>query len=671
MGEALTITITNAVVDDWRLANNQTLVAGELTEIPVFTSWNNITLNDGQHTYAFPDAKVKVVKLATPDVKVNSNRTATWGAVDGATSYSYEYWRSSDYSNKVTGTTTETSIDISSFISTHGADIYTVRVYAHRGGAKSQMGQGYLRFVEVKATPIYKNKESETYYEAGTTGGTVAGQNQNGLALTAGENGVITGVFAEGDTIELTASQASGYTFQKYLNIRTTAGWIESTNNPETIELAAYPQNSINVYFLKDPTPITFATVTLDVGTNHEALAKSTDLQNYLKDEYGIKNIAVSDTTITMDVPTIDEEEDENSIGYIQYALEDALGEALEGAFDCDEYLVGVGRQTIDNYTSTRDIYNEKYDEDSRKTIASGQKYFALWFKPVSEINITVEPLVCGTEVVSENPEIVSHRPNITIDNDLVSVYKAQGETADFPYALWLNSERALLNEVVEGGKKYTMIAQLTIKFGYYFPQNTTVTVNGESNRMMSEISMALIFAEIEAVHDIKDPVIEDVVPATCTEGGSHVEVGRCSKCEKDVRQTIYDKPLGHDYGDWEIVIEPQIGKEGLKRKVCKHDSSHVIEETIPALEPGKYVITYNLGGGTLNGKTGVITETYDEDTVLTLPKPYRDGYTFEYWEGSKYYAGDKYKVTENHTFKAIWKKTDVVPYVLPKTGVE
>ena len=63
------------------------------------------------------------------------------------------------------------------------------------------------------------------------------------------------------------------------------------------------------------------------------------------------------------------------------------------------------------------------------------------------------------------------------------------------------------------------------------------------------------------------------------------------------------------------------------------------------------------MNGGELDGNTGVIKEQYVEKTVLTLPEPTREGYEFLYWKGSKYNAGDKYKVTEDHTFVAQWKK--------------
>ncbi len=69
-----------------------------------------------------------------------------------------------------------------------------------------------------------------------------------------------------------------------------------------------------------------------------------------------------------------------------------------------------------------------------------------------------------------------------------------------------------------------------------------------------------------------------------------------------------------------------------------------------------KYTITYDLDGGTLDGMTGTVTEEHPAGAVITLPAPTKDGYTFDHWEGSTYYAGDQYTVTGDHTFKAVWK---------------
>ena len=70
----------------------------------------------------------------------------------------------------------------------------------------------------------------------------------------------------------------------------------------------------------------------------------------------------------------------------------------------------------------------------------------------------------------------------------------------------------------------------------------------------------------------------------------------------------------------------------------------------------GVSTITYDLNGGSLDGQTGSVEMNYKNGTVITLPAPVRDGYTFDYWEGSRYNAGDKYTVNGDHTFKAVWK---------------
>lgn len=72
--------------------------------------------------------------------------------------------------------------------------------------------------------------------------------------------------------------------------------------------------------------------------------------------------------------------------------------------------------------------------------------------------------------------------------------------------------------------------------------------------------------------------------------------------------------------------------------------------------------ISYNLNGGTLNGKTGTVTLSVENGTTITLPAPTREGYTFDYWEGSRYNAGDSYTVNGDHTFTAQWKKNSTTP---------
>ena len=78
------------------------------------------------------------------------------------------------------------------------------------------------------------------------------------------------------------------------------------------------------------------------------------------------------------------------------------------------------------------------------------------------------------------------------------------------------------------------------------------------------------------------------------------------------------------------------------------------------------FVISYDLNGGTLDGETGVITVEVEKGATITLPKPTREGYTFDYWKGSRYKAGASYTVEEDHTFTAQWKQGGA-----PQTGDE
>ncbi len=74
--------------------------------------------------------------------------------------------------------------------------------------------------------------------------------------------------------------------------------------------------------------------------------------------------------------------------------------------------------------------------------------------------------------------------------------------------------------------------------------------------------------------------------------------------------------------------------------------------------------ISFDLAGGEMNGRSGIITETAKTGSIITIPgPPTRKGYDFLYWEGSRYNPGDRYTVTEDHTLTAVWAKK------VPATG--
>lgn len=187
------------------------------------------------------------------------------------------------------------------------------------------------------------------------------------------------------------------------------------------------------------------------------------------------------------------------------------------------------------------------------------------------------------------------------------------------------------------------------------------------------------LMVAVEAKHVEGEPETENEKAPTCLEDGSHDEVVYCEKCDTELsRETVTDKALGHDWDEWKTTKEPTKTEEGEKERVCKRDASHKETDTIPKLDPEYFEIVFDLNGGELDGVTGTMTYACEEGTVIELPEPTREGFLFDYWEGSKYYAGDKYTVTEDHNFKAMWKeeekkeekKDDKVVYTAPKTGI-
>ena len=81
-------------------------------------------------------------------------------------------------------------------------------------------------------------------------------------------------------------------------------------------------------------------------------------------------------------------------------------------------------------------------------------------------------------------------------------------------------------------------------------------------------------------------------------------------------------------------------------------------DENENGIEDDKEIYTITLDYG-YDNKVQTITAKYGD--IITIPDPgTRYGYNFVYWQGSVYYPGDLYRVTENHVLSAIWDAKDV-----------
>jgi len=147
----------------------------------------------------------------------------------------------------------------------------------------------------------------------------------------------------------------------------------------------------------------------------------------------------------------------------------------------------------------------------------------------------------------------------------------------------------------------------------------------------------------------------------------------RCKQCDEVLStDTVVDEPkLGHQWGDWKVTKRPTTtaaGEEVRECTRCDEKETRVVEP-IP-VEKG--TLTFDLAGGTLDGKTGKVTVEANVGDTIKLPgAPKREGYTFKCWKGSEYAAGAQYKVEGDHTFTAEWEKNaaSTSSSTLPKTS--
>lgn len=92
---------------------------------------------------------------------------------------------------------------------------------------------------------------------------------------------------------------------------------------------------------------------------------------------------------------------------------------------------------------------------------------------------------------------------------------------------------------------------------------------------------------ETPTIDHIFDKV--DEIHPTCETSGVEAHwickmCGRSSKDGKELTTTLSAiPPHGHDWGDWVIIKDSTETEDGLKRRTCGYDISHIQEEVIPA----------------------------------------------------------------------------------------
>ena len=110
---------------------------------------------------------------------------------------------------------------------------------------------------------------------------------------------------------------------------------------------------------------------------------------------------------------------------------------------------------------------------------------------------------------------------------------------------------------------------------------------------------------------------------------------------------------------DGSMYYASVIISEGVPTMIYRRSDEKAKTDRIIYIDDYYCYLTFDLNGGTLGGITEDFTQKYRLGETVNLPgAPEKDGYDFLYWKGSKYYAGQEYKVTEDHRLEAIYEKT-------------
>jgi len=124
-----------------------------------------------------------------------------------------------------------------------------------------------------------------------------------------------------------------------------------------------------------------------------------------------------------------------------------------------------------------------------------------------------------------------------------------------------------------------------------------------------------------------------EIIDPSCTEEGKTIysfsidaAISLDNAEHNDTLETDPVPALGHDWGDWEVILEPTQTERGLQRRVCNNDASHVEEEEILAYGEPVYV--------NVEGEDATIDPSSEEIPKFVFKRALHDELTFTNFEG-------------------------------------
>ena len=197
-----------------------------------------------------------------------------------------------------------------------------------------------------------------------------------------------------------------------------------------------------------------------------------------------------------------------------------------------------VGRKTLSGYES----YSDHEQAEMQNTPGHGGdpiggiedpqiKFYVHWNEPVTEIDLTIDEPVCGTEIKLDE----SGKPDVTPKAELTGAQPSADAVAKMQ-SLWNTSDgRKAFEGTITGGEQYETAIGIEPAFGYYIPENAEISVNGQALEA-GQISAVNNAVELRANMTAEHAYGEDPAPVwtwngyesatatfTCTVDPSHV----------------------------------------------------------------------------------------------------------------------------------------------------
>lgn len=302
-----------------------------------------------------------------------------------------------------------------------------------------------------------------------------------------------------------------------------------------------------------------------------------------------------------------------------------------EDIFQKEGYAAGsFARKPITEYSSVSEMLDDTFENS--ETLDTHTDAYAIMYKRIDKVEITVEPPVCGT--ATETPLYEeedwdwpkqTNKPKLSVPKD--ADYELTQLSSGSPAGYWDETDEGDTPFIgtFEGGKDYIFDADVSGKLGYTVA-GAEVSIKG--GELVSSDRSGWVFGKVTAVHDPADPVNENVVKPDCTKAGSHDEVVYCKHCKAEIsRKKVTDPALGHDFGEWKVTKEPTTTAEGEETRTCSRCGE---KETrpIPKLDPEK--VTYRL----VKGDGSKWQKGSEEDLEFTFKRSKDDNTTFDHFTG-------------------------------------